>query len=512
MLYLGIDLGTTYSLVAYLNDHGQPTLFPDFHNANEFRTPSVVHIGAEGGFVGSAVEEILDDEPDLPHARFFKLAMGVNQSVFTDHQQREYWPQALSALVLKKLLQDVEAFAHDEVGGALITVPANFNNAQRKATREAAQLAGISRVKLLDEPVAAATFYGFNHKGGEQTLFVYDLGGGTFDATLLQVGDDGLYALATQGSNQHGGKRVDELIMAFIQHEFKRQHGFTPEDPVSLMMLRRFAHDTKLTLVKPGKTRVSKTLVLAGKTLDFILTRERFDALIDQVIEETLAVCNQCMAQSGLDWDMVDTIMLVGGSSLLPMVSDKLARLTGRPKDQLLCKQPHQAVAYGAAILAAQTFAGSGGKPLQNICAYDLGIRVRGANGQPAVNVLVSQNTPVPATASTTFYTTRADQTRLIIEAVQQRQSGSDSGQNASEPKTSEQTSLGFFAFAIENPSANYPVEITLAYDLEGCVTVTAHDPQTGRQMAQVMDKDAEALDNALLQQQRWLQDIPVNK
>ena len=204
MLYLGIDLGTTFSLVAYMNDHGQPTLFPDFHNANEFRTPSVVHIGTEGCFVGTAVEEILDDEPGLNHARFFKLAMGNNQAIFTDHLNRYWWPQSLSALVLKKMLQDVETFAQDEVGGALITVPANFNNAQRRATREAAQMAGLQRVKLLDEPVAAATFYGFNHKGKEQTLFVYDLGGGTFDATVLQVGDQGLYSFATAGRNQHG--------------------------------------------------------------------------------------------------------------------------------------------------------------------------------------------------------------------------------------------------------------------------------------------------------------------
>lgn len=503
MLYLGIDLGTTYSLVAYMNDHGQPTLFPDFHDANEFRTPSVVHIGDEGCFVGGSLEEMLDDEPELSQARFFKLAMGETKAVYQDHRQRDWWPQSLSALVLKKLLTDVEAFAHDEVAGVLITVPANFNDAQRRATREAAQMAGISRVKLLDEPVAAATFYGFNHKGSEQTLFVYDLGGGTFDASILQVGDKGLYSLATEGSNQHGGMRVDQFIVDFILDEYQRQYGSRPSDPTTLMTLRRFAHDTKLTLVKPGKTRVNKTLVIAGKTLDFVLTRDLFNQMIDHFIDETIAVCERCLAAAGLEWSFIDTILLTGGSSLLPLVPEKLSLASGRPKDQLVCKQPHQAVAYGAAILAAQQF-GSGGttKKLQSICAYDLGIRVMGPNNQPAVKVLVSKNTPVPAAATTTFYTNRADQTRLIIEAVQQR----DTEQGK------EENSLGYFAFAIENPRAGYPVEIQLAYDLEGCVVITARDPETKLQIAQVMDKDIEAMDKVLLEQQGWINAIRVNQ
>lgn len=501
MLYLGIDLGTTYSLVAYMNDHGQPTLFPDFHDANEFRTPSVVHVGEEGCFVGSSVEEMLNDEAGLAHARFFKLDMATRQSVFTDHLQRAWWPESLSALVLKKLLADVEAFAHDEVAGVVITVPANFNDAQRKATREAAQLAGIPRVKLIDEPVAAATFYGFNRKGAEQTLFVYDLGGGTFDATVLQVGENGLYALATAGSNRHGGMRVDELIMNFILDEYQNLHGVRPNDAVTLSTLRRFAHETKLTLVKPGKGRVAKTLVLAAKTVDFVLTRERFDQLIDTFIDETLAVCARCLADAGLEWSFIDSIMLVGGSSLLPSVADKLSRVSGRPKDQLICKQPHQAVAYGAAILAPMAFQKTSNKVLQSISPYDLGIRVMASDGTPTVKVLVSQNTPVPAAARTTFYTNRADQTRLIIEAVQQRQT--DSGK--------EDFSLGYFAFAISNPRERYPVEIELAYDLEGCVVITARDPETGHQIQQLMDQNTDAMDRDLLNQQAWINALRIN-
>lgn len=500
MIYLGIDLGTTFSLSAHVNDHGQPTLFPDYHDANEFRTPSVVHIGEEGCLVGSTVEEILEDEPELSQSRFFKLRLQENQAIYNDHKQRAWWPQSLSAMVLKKLLRDVEAFASEEVGGVLIAVPANFNDTERRATKQAARLAGIANVKLIEEPVAAATFYGYSQKSGEQTLFIYDLGGGTFDATVLQVGGEGLFALATEGSNHLGGKDVDEIIINDILDEYQRQHGFRPNDAASKTQLQRFASDAKLSLAKPGKNKFNKALVIAGHSLEFMLSRERFNQLIDKFVDDTLEVCNRCLQAAGMDWSFIDTVLLTGGSSLLPLVVDKVSRAANRPKDQLVCKQPHQAVCYGAAILAQQQFQGVAGKPLQNICSYDLGIRVMGVSG-PEVKVLLSKNTPVPAAAATTFYTNRDQQARLIIEAVQQRKN----------EQSVEEVSLGFFAFSLPAPPKDYPVEIELAYNLEGLVVVTAKDPATGQQIQQVMDKDSEAMDQALLQQQGWLQTLRVN-
>jgi molecular chaperone DnaK len=500
--YIGIDLGTTYSVAAYVKSNGIPEVISDYHDTRDYRTPSVIHVGGEGCFVGTALEEMLEDEPELSESRFFKLSMGENQGVYTDHLGRDWWPQSLSALVLKKLIKDVDAYLHEDIDGAYITVPANFNDAQRRATREAAQLAGLHNTKLIEEPVAAATFYGMNNQGQEKTLFVYDLGGGTFDATVLQVSDDGLYSLATAGSNNLGGKHVDEIIMRFILDDFQAQHGFSPDDEASLIKLRRFAHETKLKLAKPGKGRVNKTLVLGGKTIDFILTKERFHELINEFVDETLKVCKNCLQSAGMDWGFIDTVMMVGGSSLLPLVTDKLSKASGKPVDQLLCKQPHQAVAFGAAQIAHQQFEQATQKTLQSICSYDLGIRVRDANGQPAVEVLVAQNTPVPASASTTFYTNRADQTRLIIEAVQQRES--ENGEKV-------ENSLGYFAFGIDTPRKNYPVKIELAYDLEGMVTVTAQDPETGREIKQIMDQEAEAMDKALLEQQTWVAEARVN-
>lgn len=504
MLNLGIDLGTTYSLAAFVNDLGVPTLFPDRYDANEFRTPSVVHVGGDGVLVGRSIEDVLEDEPGLPHARFFKLNMGEEQEILRDHLDRGWWAPALSALVLRKLLVDVEAFANESVSGALITVPAHFNDAQRRATRIAGQLAGLPNVKLMDEPVAAATYYGFDQKGGEQTLFVYDLGGGTFDATVLQASTDGLFALATAGNNRIGGKWIDDLIVEYVSAEFERQYGTRPTDAASRQQLRRFAEAAKLQLSRPGKNRVSKTLLVGGKTLDFVLTQDHFDGLINQLIDETLEVSKQVLDKAGLDWSMIDRILLTGGSSLLPMVTRKLALASGKSADSLVCRQPHQAVAYGAALLANQMFGQqSGDAKLQRICAHDLGIRaVDPKTRKPTVKVMIARNTPVPASARTTFYTTRDDQTRMIIEAVQVHGDGEHRYEH----------SLGFFEFGpIEQPRRNYPVELELGYDLDGLVTIRAYDPSSGREIKRVMDRDADTLDGGLKAQQAWVQEARFN-
>ncbi|WP_144391570.1 Hsp70 family protein [Pleionea sediminis] len=496
MIYLGIDLGTTYSLAAYVNEQGIPVLIPDSENIEEYRTPSVIHIGPDGALLGQVLTEFFDEEPGAHQVRFFKLNLGETQCVYQDHQHRNWRPEALSALVLKKLLNDVENFVQENIEGVVITVPANFNDKQRRATRSAASLAGIKHVKLVEEPVAAATYYGMDI-AGDQTLFVYDLGGGTFDATILQTGESGLFALATEGNNQLGGKHVDEIIMQDILAEFKRNFGYHLTETSHLVQLRNMAHEIKLELVQPSVSKVNRTLVLAGETLDFILTRTKFDSLIDQFVENTLSVCQSCLSKAGLEWEFIDQILLTGGSSLLPLVSEKLAATCGKSREELICRQPHQAVAYGAAVLAQQLYLGAHKKKVQTISSQALGIRVKNSDGQPSIKTLIEQNTPLPAQEKLTFYTNRADQKRLIIEVVQ------------TQGVTEE--SLGYFAFAIEKPRLNYPIDILLSYDIEGIVTVTATDPETGHEFQQVMDDAVEALDNQLLEQQKWVRDIRIN-
>lgn len=499
MPYLGIDLGTTYSLAGYINAAGHVALIPDKYDANCFRTPSVVSVGETGCHVGDAVELRLLEEPDANHIRFIKLAMGDAQR-FTDHLGREWRPESVSALILKKLLEDVASFLPDPVTAAVVTVPANFSDDQRQATKRAAVLSGIPRVTLIEEPIAAATFYGLNDITGDQTLFVYDLGGGTFDATLLQSAQDGLYVLATDGQHDLGGKTVDEAIMGQLVNEYERLYGGLEQDNATLVQLRQFATETKLELCRPGASQIRKTLLLNHWPVDFLLTSAQFNRLINGLVEQTLTVCHRCLEAAGMTWDFVDHILLTGGSSLLPLVRERLAERTGREREELKLKQPHQAVAYGAALIAEQLFGEQGERTLQRATAWQLGVRVRGTDGEPAVKVMIDRNKPVPVSEAMTFQTTRDNQPRVVIEVVQQK-----------EPSV-EEKSLGYFIFSLPpGVPRHYSVEITLAYDLEGLVKATARNPSTGEELQQVMDEEGMALDDELLRQQDWVNNLPIN-
>jgi len=500
---LGIDLGTTFSLASFVNAQGVPALVPDFHNASEFRTPSVVHVSEDQALVGTAIEELLIDEPGLGVARGFKQRMGEDASALKDSQGREWPPEALSALVLKKLLRDVEAFAAESVDSCVLTVPANFDDAQRRATQLSARLAGLSRVQLVEEPVAAATFYGFSEKSAEQTLFVYDFGGGTFDATVLQISEGRIYVLATEGHNGLGGRRIDAALIELIVQEYRRQHARDPQDdPAAREQLRRFAEEAKIALGLPARTQLRKTLVLSGKVTELVLSREQLDRIVQPIVEETLQVSRRCLEGAGLGWNQIDRVLLTGGSSLLPSVGKRLAQETGKHGEALHCRQPHQAVAYGAALIAEARATRPDAQPLQAVAPYHLGLRVRDPNsGVGRIEVMIKRNTPLPTKHTATFYTSRPEQTRIMLDVVQSKGDGELVA------------SLGHFAFGpIKRPKKNYPVEVTLAYDAEGLVKVTAKDLITG----EALERELASGDNPDLARfsraRALLQGIAVNR
>lgn len=502
MLYLGIDLGTTFSLASFINAAGQVALVPDKFDTNSFRTPSLVHIGQNGCFVGDAVEAQLLEDPSAEHIRFVKLAMGEDNH-YEDHLQRQWRPETISALILKKLLTDTESFLPENVAAAVITVPANFSDAQKQATKQAGMLVGIKQITLIEEPIAAATFYGMNDIKGDKTLFVYDLGGGTFDATLLQSADDGLFVLATDGQHDLGGKTVDEAIMQQVADEYMRMHNADPrEDPTSLVQLRQFATEAKLELCKPGVTQVRKTLLLNNRTVNFLLTTSQFNRLVDKLVDQSIIVAERCLQAASMDWEFIDHILLTGGSSLLPLVRDKIAQRTGRSREDLMLKQPHQAVAYGAALIADQLYAdGKSSKTLQRATAWQLGIRVADKQGQPCVQVMIDKNQPVPVNKTVTFPTNRDNQPRMVIEVVQQKDTNQD------------EKSLGYFIFSLpDGTPKNYKLDIDLAYDMEGLVTATATDTKTGQKLKQIIDETGAALDDELIKQKEWVSNTCINE
>ena len=478
---LGIDLGTTFSLASFVNALGVPALVPDFHNANEFRTPSAVHISGRRALVGSAIEELLLDEPGLPVARGFKQAMGTDEPTWNTTDGAAWTAEALSALVLKKLLHDVESFYAEPVDSCVVTVPANFDDAQRRSTLLAAQLAGLSRVHLVEEPVAAAAFYGYSEKSAEQTLFVYDFGGGTFDATVLQISEGRLFVLATDGHNGLGGRRVDAALTELIAQELIRAHGRNPlDDPATREQLRRFAEETKITLGLPAHNQLRKTMILAGHVAELSLSREELDRIVTPIVEETIAVSRRCLHAAGLGWHQIDRVLITGGSSLLPAVGKQLAQETGKFGDALHCRQPHQAVAYGAALIAEARASRPDKQPLNAAAPYHLGLRVRDpTSGTTRIETMIKRNTPLPAKQTATFYTSRSEQTRIVLDVVQ----GKGEGELVA--------SLGHFSFGpIKRPKRNYPVEVTLAYDTEGLVKVTAKDLVTGEALERELTSD----------------------
>lgn len=483
MAHVGIDLGTTFSLIGQVNAQGVPSLFPDYYDANQFRTPSIAYLGEDSLLVGGIAEDLLADDPGLPVIRFVKLAMGDDDVVYEDARGRNWRPEAISALYLRKLLRDMEAFIQEQAETAVIAVPANFNDVQRRATKLAARLAGLNNVTLIEEPTAAATYYGGAEAGADQTLFIYDLGGGTFDATVLQASPDGLFALSTEGCNDVGGKSIDEMIAKHIAGDFQTVHGVDPlADPVSASHLLRFAESAKIKLSKPNIGQVRETLLLSGRAHEVVLTRSQFEHVIGPLIDKTLEVASRCLEGAGLDWGAMDKLLLAGGSTMMPLVREKLRIASGLAADRMIIKQPHQAVAYGAALIAAKLAGENTGGPAlhRQIASNDLGLRVWDKQRNRAdIEVLIKQNTPLPARHSRTFYTTRPDQTRVIVELVQ-RLNQDDEGE-----------SLGLMAFGpIENPRKNYPVEVDIRCDLEGLVHVSARDPETGQSLQQTMGDD----------------------
>jgi molecular chaperone DnaK len=477
MPVVGIDLGTTYSLVGTVNDEGLPTLFPDARQAGQYRTPSVVIAGEGSALTGDAAEQWLVEQPESPVARFFKLHMGKPDTVYTDRSGDAWRPEALSALVLRKVARDAEVASAGRIDLAVVTVPAQFGDAARRATKHAALLAGLPDPPLLEEPVAAALFYGFSEASTERTLFVYDLGGGTFDATLLHATSDGVYTLATDGASDIGGKNFDELIMKTAAAEFLREYRWDPlEEPVAREELRRFATRTKIQL--GTEPLVRRTLMLAGRTVTLVLARAHFEQQLRPLVERSIRVCQRALESAGLDWSAVDGLLFTGGSTLVPSVRSLVGRATGLPEDRMLLRQPHQAVAYGAALHARKLTTGRD-SVLQRVATADLGIRVADPvrRGVHTLHTLIRRNTPLPARVSATFYTTRDDQTRMVFDIAQQK--GSE------EPIES----LGHFVFGpISHPRRNYPIELELAYDIEGLVTVTARDPVRDIRLERVLD------------------------
>ncbi|WP_286272920.1 Hsp70 family protein [Thalassotalea hakodatensis] len=480
---IGIDLGTTFTLCAYMNEKGIPALVPDRYDANAFRTPSVMLIDDSGVHVGDTANELCEEDTTSNLWRNAKLDL-ASDKLFQAIDGKAWKPESVSAVVISKVLADCQMYLTESIKHVVITVPANFNAEQRKATKLAAQMAGLLKVSLVEEPVAAATFYGCVNNIPKSTVLTYDFGGGTFDASILEVNAGNSKVIASDGSNSLGGNDIDELIQNLVFSEFKVEFGLDiSQDQESQVKVQKLAEKIKVGFSRPTIRQVKKSIVLQGRAFEFLLTRSQFEELLQPIIDKTLVVCESCLAAAKMNWSSIDEVLFVGGSSMLALAKEKILAVSGKDASTIIQNQPHQAVAFGAAIIAEQIGGGVADTNFQyGATSKAIGISViNKTTGEADMEELIAQNTPLPAKVERTFFTQRNDQQYLVFEILQK-------GNNEIQP-----SSLGYFKFGpFLNPKKNLPIKLTLNCDTEGIVHATATDEGSGQELQKILSKEME--------------------
>lgn len=482
----GIDLGTTYSLIARVHTDGSPILMPDVQDGETLHTPSVVHVGADGAYVGHVVETLLEQRPDLPVMRFVKRQFGERNAVLYDEQGNPWYPEMLAALVLKKLRYDAESFPAERLN-AVITVPAHFNDRQRRSVLAAAALADIDVLGLLEEPVAAAMHYGVTRQVHDQVVLVYDLGGGTFDVSVVRIDKKGIEVRAKDGSTSIGGKEFDERIGELILAQFETLSGTRPPLTArSLLELRRVSEAMKIDLSFAGTKGVSRTVLLGSDAVRVAISRTAFDSAILPLVEETERLTRRCIEDANLRLQDVHAVLLVGGSSFVPLVEQRIRRLFEGKGQRVMYHEPMKAVAFGAALDAVRR-SGDGGKldipaEFRGVTGLHTGVRALDpSSGRPVIDIIIKKNVPLPARSSRVYYTTSAQQQRMVLEVLQFIESSDDA------------ISLGQLVVGpIPSPEVNYPIQVLIEAAEDGTVAVTATDPRTGAELRTTLGHPSE--------------------
>ena len=461
---IGIDLGTTNSCVAVM-EGGEAVVIA---NAEGNRTtPSVVAFSKTGErMVGQVAKRQAITNPDRTISSI-KREMGSDHRVNIDGKSST--PQEISAMILQKLKADAEAYLGQTVTEAVITVPAYFTDAQRQATKDAGKIAGLEVKRIINEPTAAALAYGVD-KESDQKIMVYDLGGGTFDVSVLEVGDGVIEVLATAGNNRLGGDDFDKCVMDWMAAEFKKAEGIDlTGDKVAMQRLKEAAEKAKIELSGVTSTTINLPYITADATgpkhLDLTLSRAKFDQLTSHLVEATAGPVRQAMSDAGLSGNEIEKVLMVGGSSRIPAVQDMVKRLTG--KEGFKGINPDECVAMGAALQGGVLVGDVKGLLLLDVTPLSLGIETMGG----VMTKLIDRNTTIPAKKSQTFTTAADNQTSVEVHVLQGER------EMAQYNKT-----LGRFHLdGIAPARRGVPqIEVTFDIDANGIVNVSAKDLGTG--------------------------------
>lgn len=463
---IGIDLGTTNSCVAFM-EGGEPVVVPNAEGSRT--TPSVVAFSKSGErLVGQVAKRQAITNPERTVISI-KRDMGSDRKINIDG--KEYTPQEISAMVLQKLKADAEAFLNDKITQAVITVPAYFSDSQRQATKDAGRIAGLEVLRIINEPTAAALAYGID-KERDQKVMVFDLGGGTFDVSILEIGDGVFEVLATNGNNRLGGDDFDQRVMDYLCDTFKKENGIDlRNDKMAMQRLKEAAEKAKIELSGVTSTNINLPFITADasgpKHLDMTLSRAKFDELTADLVEATMGPTRQAMADAGLTPEKIDKVLLVGGSTRIPAVQEAVKKYLG--KEPFKGINPDECVAIGAAIQAGVLTGEVKDLLLLDVTPLSLGIETLGG----VFTRLIERNTTIPTKKSQIFSTAADGQTSVEIHVLQGER------EMARDNKT-----LGRFQLTGIPPAPRGvpQIEVTFDIDANGIVHVSAKDLGTGNE------------------------------
>ncbi|ABO51006.1 chaperone protein DnaK [Desulforamulus reducens MI-1] len=461
---IGIDLGTTNSCVAVM-EGGEAVVIPNAEGART--TPSVVGFSKTGErLVGQVAKRQAVSNPDRT-IQSIKRYMGTNHKVSIDG--KDYSPQEISAMILSKLKADAEAYLGESVTQAVITVPAYFSDAQRQATKDAGKIAGLEVLRIINEPTAAALAYGLD-KEGDQTIQVFDLGGGTFDVSILELGDGVFEVKSTSGNNRLGGDDFDQRIVDFLVAEFKKETGVDlSKDKMAMQRLKESAEKAKIELSGVLSTNVNLPFISVGADgplhLDVNISRAKFDELTADLVEKTMGPTRQALADSGLETNEINKVLMVGGSTRIPAVQEAVRKFLGKEPHKGI--NPDECVALGAAIQAGVLAGEVKDVLLLDVTPLSLGIETLGG----VFTKLIDRNTTIPTSKSQIFSTAADNQPSVEIHVLQGER------QMAADNKT-----LGRFQLSGIPPAPRGVPQIEVKFDIDvnGIVSVSAKDMGTG--------------------------------